>query len=89
MTIWMKQSVVEADTEVESTIVPAWITEPENFAHYIDATLSMPGSPAEALCGAVFVPRQIAANLPVCPGCKSVYEDNQAMAMDYYRKGKG
>jgi hypothetical protein len=77
-----------ADTLIEAPILPEWMTEPTKFAHYIDATRSLPGEPAEALCGAVFVPTQVASTRPVCPGCKAVYENRDAMANDWYAKGK-
>ena len=32
------------------------------------------GSPLEALCGVVFVPRRDPSRLPVCASCKDIYD---------------
>ena len=34
----------------------------------------MYGSPLEALCGVVFVPRRDPSRLPVCAVCKDIYD---------------
>lgn len=36
------------------------------------------GTPLEALCGAVFVPRRDPSKLPLCGTCKDIYETYRA-----------
>lgn len=57
-------------------------TDPAKVAHYVrkqripDAVIE--GTAVEALCGYVFVPSRD-PNLPVCPACKAVYDDPEAI----------
>jgi ATP-dependent Clp protease ATP-binding subunit ClpA len=48
------------------------------FSHYVEkdkiAESMATGTPVTALCGKVWVPRRDPKRYPVCPSCKSVYE---------------
>lgn len=56
-------------------------TAPEDHAHIILTREYLPGEPIEALCGYRFVPNRSPLELPVCPACVAVFEDNEARAM--------
>lgn len=55
---------------------------PEDVSHWIRKrfTDGMSGA-VEALCGYVFVPMRNPKGLPICQGCKAVYEDDLAMSI--------
>ena len=50
----------------------------DRYAHFVRkdkiASSAVSGAPVVALCGKVWVPRSNAANHPVCPRCKAIYE---------------
>ena len=51
----------------------------DRFAHFVrkdKANSSMvTGQPVVALCGKVWIPTRDASQYPVCPTCKSIYEE--------------
>lgn len=59
--------------------------DPTKYSHYIRRKAQLEGmvegTAAEALCGYIFVPSKDGTNMPVCPQCKAVYDDNEAMAI--------
>lgn len=38
------------------------------------------GIPATALCGKTWLPTKDTKDLPICQGCKDIYDDNDRMA---------
>jgi Protein of unknown function (DUF3039) len=56
--------------------------EPSQCAHYTHrerlTEQYIEGTPAKALCGRFFVPRQMPDGLPTCPACEGVYRSMQA-----------
>lgn len=67
------------DPEVKTT------TGPGRFAHYVRkgriVEAAVEGTPLEALCGYAWVPSRDPQSLPVCPPCKAVFDDNEAMTI--------
>lgn len=68
------------------TIVQAQIQEPGDhdlFAHFVRKAeitqAAIEGTPATALCGKTWVPTRDGQKFPVCPDCKTLFEDNQHM----------
>ena len=51
----------------------------DRFAHYVRkdkiAAASATGRPVVALCGTVWTPGRDPSKYPVCPTCKSIYEE--------------
>jgi Protein of unknown function (DUF3039) len=56
--------------------------QPSECAHYTHrerlTEQYVKGTPAKALCGRFFVPRQMPDGLPTCPECDGIYRSMQA-----------
>lgn len=75
----MTQTITDPEVTTETTSVPG------RFAHYVRkgriVEAAIEGTPLEALCGYVWVPSRDPQSLPVCPPCKAVYDDHEAMTI--------
>lgn len=55
---------------------------PDKFAHYVKRTLVIDGvKTAEALCGYKWTPKAWREDIPTCPACKAVYDDDEAIQL--------
>ena len=63
-------------------------TNPAEHSHILLKRDWKFGEPVEALCGYVFTPQRKAESFPVCPGCKAVFDDNEARSLAAGWRGK-
>ncbi len=72
-------SVLEREETVTQPVEPG---DHERFSHYAHKDKIMEamvmGTPCVALCGKVWIPSRDPQKFPVCPTCKSIYEDDNA-----------
>lgn len=72
-------TLVEPDLDLNE----ATTQDPDEVAHIVIPKAAwteaiVMGTPVEALCGYVWVPSREAKDLPVCEGCKWVYDQMRA-----------
>lgn len=78
----MAGTLTQADVQLHTG------TDPEKHAHIVLKREYLPGEPVEALCGHTLRPKQDPRNLPVCPACRAVFDDNDARSMAAGWRGK-
>lgn len=73
---------MSADTLTKSDVELHTGTTPDDVAHIVHKTDwergYLNGEQVEALCGHRFIPTKPAEKLPLCQGCKAIFDDDQA-----------